>query len=161
MKEKVVIYDVCVLPQPLQNGMDMGRKMTSPSRSSSQLPRPDSTYSRGRETCTCEFTLNVHAFACVYVSLYKTYTCTCMWQWARFNQSSLPPYLPPVSVGSTLSPSVSANHIISGPVTANPSGGGRRSRQQHNLLANAFEGAWKQGNLTAEVCIESERNPSN
>jgi hypothetical protein len=58
----------------------------------------------------------------------------------------------------SLSPSVSASHIISGPVTAAPSG--RRARQQKNLLANAFEGAWKQGNLTAEMTRESQMWPS-
>ena len=51
---------------------------------------------------------------------------------------------------SAISPSVSASHIISGPVSAGGSRG-RRSRPQQSVLANAFEGAWKQGNLTAEV----------
>jgi hypothetical protein len=94
---------------PHQNGTEAARKMTSP-RSSSHLPRPESTFSRG-------------------------------------------------SRDSALSPSVSASHIISGPVSAG-GGGGRRSRIPHSALANAFEGAWKQGSLTAEMNKDSQMWPS-
>ena len=43
------------------------------------------------------------------------------------------------------------SHIISGPLSDGGSGAGRRNRTNQSMLANAFQNAWKQGNLAAEV----------
>ena len=43
------------------------------------------------------------------------------------------------------------SHIISGPLSDGGSGAGRRNRANQSVLANAFQNAWKQGNLAAEV----------
>ena len=71
-----------------------------------------------------------------------------------FSSPPLPFLPPPQGSRDSLSPAVSSSHIISGPVSASGcSTVLRRARAQHNALANAFEGAWKQGNLTVEVCV--------
>ena len=41
------------------------------------------------------------------------------------------------------------SHVISGPM--GEGAGGRRNRANQSILATAFQNAWKQGNLAAEV----------
>ena len=46
---------------------------------------------------------------------------------------------------------VDRSHIISGPMSDGGSGARRRNRANQSMLAIAFQNAWKQGNLAAQV----------
>ena len=121
---------VCVyFPQPLQNGIDIARKITSPSRSSSHLPRPDSNYSRGRgdmdtSTCMCMYAhINVRFNHCM---------CNCTVCDSEQDLTNLPPSFPPSLPPSLPPSSLSSPHLV--PIS---------ECQSHHLWSSHCQPLWR------------------
>ena len=60
----------------------------------------------------------------------------------------------PFAAPETLRVGTSGGHSISGPLLQEPQTGSmRRNRSNQSILASAFQNAWKQGTMAAEVGV--------